>query len=622
MNSDNYEFSKSSSAQSVENYSAYVDKAWNSLNDINQGVYSNNSGLSQVTFDLTGLYNSGAFTSTEDMFMVIPIVMCAKYVTSAGAVVALPAASLGLTGSTTGAATASGVLGASLCTLKTNYQNLVHQVEVQLDGKVIQQSQPFINVIQGIRMMSQMSTTDLHTIGPTLNYNGCLDNEKSAAFNRVNNATTNVPLVVAGTGLVNNVPFTSVVGSDIMSIATPSLNSNCVNTCLSKRISKFADTAGSPLTSPQSLYGTSSGTSITLATATQLSAEFKPNFGYIGNTLYWYDYAVVPMKYLCNIFESIGLTRRLSAVVRFYLNTGSISVPVTGPATAAQAFGIPTNSTFANTCPFTINNVASATAGCSSTPPTTAFVCAGVFIARAPATAIPVGGGSISFTTDAIPSSPMPACRMYYSMIKLDPAKQIMYVEQNRNKLCVYEQVITNQFNAIPSNGSFNALIQSGIRNPIAVCIVPLISQTALTGSGSSTFGFSQYASPLDTCPATFSPLSLTNLQVQLGNMNVLTGQSLFYQYENYLEQIQLIDTLTATDLGIQNGLISESWWSQNRFYWVDLKRCREADKATPRNLNISFTNNSNVIIDLLVFTLYLDKIVIDVETGIINQKA
>lgn len=35
MNSDNYEFSKSSAPQSTSDYSAYTDKQWNYINDIN-----------------------------------------------------------------------------------------------------------------------------------------------------------------------------------------------------------------------------------------------------------------------------------------------------------------------------------------------------------------------------------------------------------------------------------------------------------------------------------------------------------------------------------------------------------------------------------------------------------
>jgi hypothetical protein len=57
-----------------------------------------------------------------------------------------------------------------------------------------------------------------------------------------------------------------------------------------------------------------------------------------------------------------------------------------------------------------------------------------------------------------------------------------------------------------------------------------------------------------------------------------------------------------------------------NRVYFIDLARSREADKSMPRNLNISFSNNTLVPIDVMVFTLYLDKVVIDIETGIVTK--
>jgi hypothetical protein len=39
-----------------------------------------------------------------------------------------------------------------------------------------------------------------------------------------------------------------------------------------------------------------------------------------------------------------------------------------------------------------------------------------------------------------------------------------------------------------------------------------------------------------------------------------------------------------------------------------------------PRNINISFNNNSNVPIDCLVFIFYSDEFVVNVETGIIDK--
>jgi len=630
MNSDNYEFAKSATPQSVDSYSSYTDKQWNYINDINNGVYSNNSGLTQVQFDLTSIYNSGGFTDTGDMYLTIPIVMTAAYATSAGATVSLPALGVS-TGGLSTVASLGGCAGISLVSLKSNFQNLIHQIEVQADGKVISDTQPFTNVIQNFRMLSQMSTTDLNTWGPSLGFDGAIDNEKSQVFNMAPSGLTDTKVSYtnrAGTGLVNNVPYLGYqVGTTSQSSAQSAVNAGAVNTAIANRISKFADLSNPPQSSSQSFWGTGTGTQLTFMSSSQLSTEFKPYFTYVGNVLVWYDVAILPVRYLCSVMDRLGLVRKLSAIMRIYFNTGSISVPVTNPALNTQYFGAPTNSTFPNTCPITINNVQgfsgtapTSAANPASCPATTAFVCAGCFIARAPTTAIPVGSGSVNIGGTSIANHPMPSCRAYYSLVKMEPSKALKYIEENRNKLVVYEQFITNQYNNLSAGASYSQLIQSGIKNPLGVVIIPLLaSAQPSTISGSTAYGFSQYGSPLDTCPATYAPISLSNLQVTLGGQNVLNS-SLFYTFENFLEQVALADNLTSSDLGIGAGLISQSWWANNRVYYVDLKRSRDADKASTRNLNISFTNNSQVNIDLLVFTLYLDKLVVDCETGLIRK--
>ena len=120
MNSDNYEFSKSSHPQSVSQYTSYADKQWDYVPDINNGVYSNNSGLSLVSWDLTSIYNSSQLSDASDLFLAIPIIMCAT-VSAAGVTVA------------------PGTMAAySLCSLKSNYQNLIHQIEITSNGKQVQ----------------------------------------------------------------------------------------------------------------------------------------------------------------------------------------------------------------------------------------------------------------------------------------------------------------------------------------------------------------------------------------------------------------------------------------------------------------------------------------------------
>jgi hypothetical protein len=94
----------------------------------------------------------------------------------------------------------------------------------------------------------------------------------------------------------------------------------------------------------------------------------------------------------------------------------------------------------------------------------------------------------------------MPACRCYFSQVKLDPQRQAEYITLNRSKLVVYERFLYNQYNSISAGGNFSQLVQSGIKNPNSVLIIPFISSTcgskvtagALAGPN---FGFNQYGS-------------------------------------------------------------------------------------------------------------------------------
>jgi hypothetical protein len=109
---DNYENARSSRPQNVGDYPPYIDKqANNYINDLNSGIYTNNS-LSLVQFDLGQIYNSQKFTDSNDLYIVLPITIVAAF--SSGAAITAP--------------TAAGL--ASLCSLKTNNIHLIHQADL------------------------------------------------------------------------------------------------------------------------------------------------------------------------------------------------------------------------------------------------------------------------------------------------------------------------------------------------------------------------------------------------------------------------------------------------------------------------------------------------------------
>jgi hypothetical protein len=190
----------------------------------------------------------------------------------------------------------------------------------------------------------------------------------------------------------------------------------------------------------------------------------------------------------------------------------------------------------------------------------------------------------------------------------------IQYLEKSRNKNVVFRNILSNQFSGIGAGNTFNQLINAGITHPTGILIMPYIGST--TANGLLDF---QWKSPFDTCPATSAPISLTNLQVSVGGVNQLQS-TLYYTYENFIEQINLAEALTSADFGVSCGLLNQAYWEMFRYYYVNVERSAITDKNVPRNINISFTNNTQVPIDCLEFIVYSDEFIIDCETGIVKK--
>jgi hypothetical protein len=232
-----------------------------------------------------------------------------------------------------------------------------------------------------------------------------------------------------------------------------------------------------------------------------------------------------------------------------------------------------------------------------------------VFIGKTPSFTF----NSTSFAN--VTSNAMQACRYYYSSISLQPSLALDYISSNSAKTVIYDNVLYNTFSNISANGSFSQLIQSGVSNIKSIILVPLISATAAPQG----VGFSAYKSPLDPCGgASGHPCSLTNLQISIGGANQLST-SLNYLFENFIEHVSKFNKSSPSEYGVNSGLISQQFWNNNRFYIVNV-RSTEDDLTTPRNVVVSFTNNSLLAIDVLCFIQYEDKFVINVSTGMITK--
>ena len=605
---DSFEFARACSVQGLDLDTPYANKQYNYINDINGGVYGGN-GLTLVQFDLSSIYNSQTLVDPSQMFFAIPITYVGAYsaTTTSGAPVA-PTTVIGQWAS----------LG-----LKSGFIQLVHGADLQVNGKIIEQFQPNLNAYVSFKMFSNASKDDQTSLFPSLGFGTIIDNPESLRYSNTASATTAGAFGTAGApggygpsggnGITNCQPFAA-NGNFGDQVAFGAQNQGTYNNGYYSRLNRVTDISATSATGSNGLYvSPNAGTPI--CSANNLTNEFRATYQFSNNYLIYNDVAIVRA---CDIFDSMKqmpLTKKWDGIVRLYVNTGSLGVVLNPAGTTGLMMTSASVSTFTNTCPLMV----------SSTLPASgqgAFV-AGLFVARATQTS--VFGINLANSGAA---NPMTACRCYYPQVTLKAMQMERYISENRSKKVCWKSILFNQANGITAGSTYSALLQSGVSNIASVLIIPLLSGTVngLLNIGAAPVTgitpFSQLLSPFDTCPATTSPVSLTNLQVSVGGVNQLQGSPLFYSFENFLEQYSSSDkAFSATDLGLNCGLISQYYWEQSRWYYVDCSRGQNADLMTPRNVNVSFTNNSAVTMDALFYIVYNDSCIIDVETGLVSGR-
>lgn len=600
---DQYEYLKSCEPQSINMDSPYVSKQFNYTNDINNSIYGNGSGLTLVQYNLSNLFNSSTLIDTKECFLIIPTVTCVR----------LTAGNIG-----TGALPASSAF--AIASLKTSNTSIIHQIDLQINGKTVTQLQPYSNLMYGFDLASQMSKDDLCMHGKIKGFSQQLDNPNSVIYtgnyglNNASNLTWDGQLAGGNgnatrggstPGLVNNGPWgqsnsmgTGQIGASSQ-LQYGAQNFGTINGALQERINNTTF-----------IGPTANNFSLTIGNANLYNQEFKPYSTIIGNDIVYYDYLYIKLADISGIMENIGLIRKFDAILRIYVNTGMITVAESAVTNAATNSLLTYNgtSTFTNTCPITINSL-----GLTTNYSAAAFtdITASFTIGRSPNYAITTAGGaSVNFGNTY--SSQMQSTRFYYPNIVLDPLKMSDYLSSQQSKTVVSKQFLYNTYTNIGPSASFSQLIQSGVRNIKAIIMIPLIASTVN--------GFSQWASPFDTCGGcSFAPMSLINLNILVGGTQLRTS-SLSYTYEDWIEEVSLYGKNSATEYGVESTLISKEWWDNNRVYLMNVRNTLD-DSLTPRNVVVNFLNNNNVAIDLYFFIVYEEEWIVNCATGECQQK-
>jgi hypothetical protein len=581
-NVDQFDYMQSMTPQGVELNKPYVSKNYNFINDINNGVYSNSNGLTLVQYDLTSIFNSSTATNPSDHFLIVPTVTAMQLSTNLGASVAPNAKSFSAVG------------------LKSGTNCTVHSADIAIDGRTVVQIQPFTNIISNINLVSQMSVDDLKLHGRLrgLSLAG-LDNPNSMVYTPAVGAAD--PVFSSQPGIVNNQIFnTGTILNEDQTI-NGIQNFHTCNTALKQRTAwAYNASAGG---SQNNFIGT-------LNTTATYNQELRPYSEIVGNFRVWYNYLYINLGDLFPVFSEIGILRRFGAVLRIYFNTGIINTVVQNNVLTFDPANGDGSTTFTNTCPLMINNLGTCAVG-STNYSDAAFtqLTAGFFIGSAPNYTFPITGGVVNFNGLACQ---IRNTRYYYSSILLDSLKYADYLASNQSKTIVSKSFLYNNYTNITPQTSWSQLIQSGVKNIRAVMVIPLVSSVINN--------FSQFASPFDpTGGCGGAPLSLINYNVSVGGVQQLST-NLTYTYENFVEQISIYNKNSHDFYGVESGLISYEWWLNNRIYICNIRSTADDDLSN-RNIVVQFTNNNNVAIDILFYTLYDEEWTVNVATGSFTQK-
>ncbi len=671
---DIYEFTKSTLPQGVDSETPYASKHWNYIQDINNGSYTSGSGLSLVQFDLSSIYNSTRLIDTNQAYLAIPITYCTAWTTSGGALLTPPEHAWASTGLKSGYfqlvqgldLTVAGkvveqfvpnlnqyvsfkmlsqmsaddlkTMGSSLgmgdeidnwesmtytnSTLATVTGTVANALTPTTIANGVANNTPFPLSLLAGSLSTSASATDDDTavvltstgaafvkVGQAVVGAGVPSNTFVTAFNGTTGVTLSQKATIAAT---TTLYFYYAVGANAGDESSAAIQyGGAYNRGYYSRLKKIADSSNAGAAGLPNMVGTSN----CIANAAGLAKEFRPYFALNAaeTQAFWFDVAIVRLADILDSMKQLPLMKKFDAQMRLYLNVGSVVSNIANggfQVTSAAA------NTFTNTCPLIQSAL-------NVYPATATNMTSALFIGNPQQTSISVQGGTVNFGNSGMAHF-MNACRFYFPQVELKPEKLDMYISSNRAKRVCFTSVLNNTFSNISSGSTSSFLVQSGVSNIRGLLIIPSVAsvsngQANVSASVTSLVtAFAQALSPFDTYPMTSAPISLINLQVAVGGVNQL--QNVYsYDYENFLHQVSLYEKINGADLGLSCGLINEDWWKMNRFYYVDLSRCNPADLLTPRNITISFTNNSNVAIDIQVFTEYFREITLDVETGLVT---
>jgi hypothetical protein len=195
------------------------------------------------------------------------------------------------------------------------------------------------------------------------------------------------------------------------------------------------------------------------------------------------------------------------------------------------------------------------------------------------------------------------------------PAYEMAYIGSPIKKI-VYEDIYQYQVLNVVAGGSFNNLITNGLANITKVLVLPYF--TAIANGGAVT-PLSPFNSPFDGagCGVTSPLCLLSQFQVVVSGANALYNTQR-YSYQEFMEQLSGANAINGDETdGLTSGLVGQlDFETAYNYYFVNVGRCLDVEKAVPKSVSIQGQNMSGKAIDLIVFLAYEQTISVDVLSG------
>lgn len=162
---DEYTLLESSASHKMD--PVYSSKQWAYQIDQNQGAYQSK----QITFDLSGFFNSARFLNPQEMFIALPVCVAMSAIPAAAnagtgdGMGAQPTPCFQFPGSNMGQVTDQFAFG-----LKSGHWNLINSIQIQVDGKDVIQMVPNINYHASFVANTTFSEQDVTKHGAVLGF--------------------------------------------------------------------------------------------------------------------------------------------------------------------------------------------------------------------------------------------------------------------------------------------------------------------------------------------------------------------------------------------------------------------------------------------------------------------